>query len=330
MGGEEQRVLVLGGTGHLGSAIVRRLDSAGYAVTAAGHRPGPRANLEGSGAVLVRGDDRDPRTLDAWVQGFEIVIDAATPYPLSAFGSADERNPVPIAINRTEALVAAVRRENASLVHISSFTTQASGESSAARLKEAVIHGVHPYFDVKERVERKVSGALRDGLQGCIINPAACFGPWDMKPPEMCFIPLLLTRKVPALVRRTINIIDVRDVARAVLAEIRSGFPHRQIFLSGHNIPVDTLAANICALGDVRPPALRGSTLLGAASLFWAESLFAVAGRKSPWPSLPMLLTAVSREMEQSPEQRELDIMPRALEETLQDAVNWYRSIGYC
>ena len=295
-----KRILVLGGTGHLGSAIVRAMDAVGYVVTAAGYRPGPRANLDGCGAMLIHGDDRDPQTLDAWVPGNQLIIDAATPYPLSAFGNAGDRNPLSVAFNRTEALIAAARRENATLVHISSFTTLASGAGTGGRLKDALIHGVHPYFDVKERVERKISSALSDGLQGCIINPAACFGPWDMKPQEMCFIPLLLTGKVPALVGRTINIIDVRDVASAVLAEIRSGIPHRQISLSGHNITVDTLAAKICALGDVRPPALRGSTLLGAAGLFWTESIFAIAGKKSPWPSLPLLLTAVSRKCDRA------------------------------
>lgn len=325
-----KRVLVLGGTGHLGSAIVRRLDIEGYAVTAAGLRSGRRANLDGCGAERVHGDDRDPRHLDAWMKGAEIVVDTATPYPLTAFGGAGEGDPVRNALNRAETLIAAVRRENAHLVHISSFTTLDSAGGSAARLKDAIIHGVHPYFDVKERVERKVSGAFQDGLQGCIVNPAVCFGPWDMKPPEMCFIPLLLTGKVPALVRRTINIIDVRDVALAVAAEIRCSFPHRQIVLSGHNIQVDELAEQICALGEARLPSLRGSALIGAAGLFWTETLFAVAGKKSPWPSLPMLLTAVSRAMEQSPEQRALDISPCPVAETLRDAVNWYRSIGYC
>lgn len=325
-----KRVLVLGGTGHLGSAITRELDAAGYIVSAAGHRPGPRANLEGCSATLIHGDDRDPQTLQSWIHGFDSVIDAATPYPLSAFGGAGGGNPVSVAIDRTQALVAAVRRENARLIHISSFTTLASAGSSTSRLKQTVVQGLHPYFEVKDRVEKQIAEALRQGVEGCIVNPTACFGPWDMKSPEMCFIPLLLTGKVPALVRRTINVIDVRDVARAVLAEIQSDCSHDQITLSGHNIAVDALAARICELGDARPPALRGSSLLGAAGLFWAESLFAIAGRESPWPSLPMLLTAVSRQMDVSPEQRALGIQPRDLEDTLRDAVSWYRSIGYC
>ena len=71
-------LLVVGATGQLGSLLVRQLRSQGEAVRAL-VRPGgpPVDDLAATGAELVRGDLRDPGSLDAAVSGVTAVLATA-------------------------------------------------------------------------------------------------------------------------------------------------------------------------------------------------------------------------------------------------------------
>lgn len=63
------RVLVAGGTGFIGSAVVRRLTAAGHEVAVLSRRPRP-------GLSHVQGDVTDPASLEGKLEGFEAVVDA--------------------------------------------------------------------------------------------------------------------------------------------------------------------------------------------------------------------------------------------------------------
>lgn len=323
------RVLVLGGTGHIGAAIARHFGGLGHHVMASGRAVAPRANLTGTGITQLSGDDTDPATMASWCQNAEIIIDAATPYPLWRHGRG-ARGVVAAARKRNALLMTQVRAQGGALVHISSFTTlpAASGGGKAIRL--GALRGMHPYFELKETVENDVLDALAEGMNGCVINPAACFGPYDLKPAEQAYIPMLMHGKVAGTVGQIINVIDVRDLAQGVYACWQKEFPSARVPFFGHNIAVDTLTRGICAMGGVAPPRIKAPMMMGVAGAYLAESAAALAGRQAPWPSLPMLLTAAGQARAQSAEQRALDISLRPLSETLTDALAWYRQIGQC
>ncbi|WP_254896626.1 SDR family oxidoreductase [Amycolatopsis sp. Hca4] len=65
------RILVTGGTGQLGSAVVRRLRAAGEEVRVLSRRPAPD---------VVRGDLRTGRGVDSAVAGVDVVVHCATDY----------------------------------------------------------------------------------------------------------------------------------------------------------------------------------------------------------------------------------------------------------
>lgn len=323
------RILVLGGTGHIGCAIARHFDQEGYQVSASGRSASRRPNLEGSTVQQLSGDDSDPVNLENWIGDADVVVDAATPYPVWIH---ETRSAVIIdaARRRIRAILELVRRRNRAFIHISSFTTLPPAGGVKAQLSLGAIRGMHPYFELKEVVEKEVLDAVDRGLKGGVVNPAACIGPYDLKPEDQAFIPMLLQGKVLGLVRHPVNVIDVRDVAACIGQLVRRNYPYRRVPLFGHNIGVADLARRICALGGVAPPSFGAPVLLGAAGLYWLETAAAMTGRKSPWPSLPALLVAASSRRQLSAEQIALDVSPRPLEETLRDALAWYRQIGRC
>lgn len=70
-------ILVVGATGQLGTAVVRKLAAAGQPVRAFVRRTGRYQHLQGPGVELAFGDLRDPASLDAACQGADVVIATA-------------------------------------------------------------------------------------------------------------------------------------------------------------------------------------------------------------------------------------------------------------
>ena len=83
------RVLVLGGSGLIGNAVVRRLIADDCSVTAVGRRRDRPPNLHGVRADYVAADIGDRERLDGLVESHDVVVDAAAPYPLNAVSRGD-------------------------------------------------------------------------------------------------------------------------------------------------------------------------------------------------------------------------------------------------
>lgn len=322
------RAVVLGGTGHLGTAIALKLETLGYKVVATGKRSGPRPAFSDTQVQIETGDDANPGQLDQWIGGADLVVDAATPYPLWLFGGRTKSDPVVDALERTDRVLAAVKREQASLLHISSFVTLPHRKSGIAQVQDGVMRGLHRYFDLKVLTEKRVLAALNAGLRGCVLAPSTVFGPFDGKPVEQAFIPMLMQGKVRGLVRHDLNVVDVRDVADMAGQLLLSGLPHQKIPVFGHNICVTELAHRICRLTGTTPPRASVPAVLGTAGMIWMETAFAALGRTPPAPSLPMML--VSASYAAHPDKKQQALLPelRPLDRTLADAIAWYRRLG--
>ena len=323
-----KKALVLGGTGHIGSAIARRLVAAGWQVTATGRRDIARPNLGGSGAEIVSGDDCDPDQVAHWVDGMALVVDAATPYPINLHGR-ETREARARACARVAFLLEQSRRRSARFVQISSFTTLPPPPGVTSQLTHGLVQGIHPYFTLKRQVQGIVLRAIDAGQDACVINPTAVIGPYDMKPRNQAFVPLLLSGQVHGMVRKMLNVVDVRDLAEVVCAAALADKAPRQVPVFGHSINLTDLCARICELGGVAPPRLAVPAPFGLAGLYWIETLLALGGSKSPYPSLPMMLVASSYAAAPSATQRALHPTIRPLDSSLTDAIDWYRRIGY-
>lgn len=84
--------------------------------------------------------------------------------------------------------------------------------------------------------------------------------------PKTChpFIIAQLTRgNVLALARQTINVINVRDVAKAVLGAYRNQRYGAPIALCGHNLSLEQLAQQVATLAGRRAPELLVSSAAG-------------------------------------------------------------------
>jgi dihydroflavonol-4-reductase len=311
------RALVLGGSGHVGNAVVRELLSRGWAVTAARRGRTSAVNLAGLAGLAglpvaeVLGDASDAQALDRWVAGHDLVVDAAAPYPLTLA----ERGAIEVSARRAAALVDATVRHRARLVHIGSFVTRA-----CARDLE-----VHPYFAAKRAGEAVFAQAARAGAHIAIVHPTTCMGPWDSRPPALSFVPRVLAGQVPAVPAHLINVVDVRDVARGAVgaAEVPGAEP---LVVAGHDIAIGELCALLGELAGVRV-ATRVIPAAAARAAAWAVEL-ATLGAAMPPLLLPTLLALQQTALPVSAAQRALGASPRPLTVTLRNAIAWYRDNG--
>jgi len=318
-----RRALVLGASGHAGNAVVRELLARDHAVTAARRGLTAARNLAGLPVADVLGDAGDAATLDRWVAGHELVVDAAAPYPLTVVGGG-AGGAAEAAARRAALLIDTVARHRAHLVHIGSFVTRL-GTDDTGRPREPsqrLDAELHPYFAAKRAGEAVFAAAARTGAPIAIVHPTTCLGPWDSRPGAMCLVPSVLAGRLPAVPSHVINVVDVRDVARGVV-EAAGSCPAEPLRLTGHNVGIPELCALIGELAGVRVTT-RAVPAAIARSAAWAIEL-ATLGAATPPVLLPTLLALRQVPLPVSPEQRALGAAPRPLSVTLRDAIAWYR-----
>ena len=319
------KVLVLGGTGHIGNAIVRELLERGYEVTAAYRRHGPRLNLEGLPIHRWAGDQFAPGQLDEWVDGHDIVIDAAAPYSANLFDRGEYD-----AERRMCELLDAMLLRDCRFGYVSSFTTLKQPTEKMEDWGARLAMRMHPYFALKQRSENLVMAAVRDGLRAVIVNPTMCLGPWDTHDRELCLIPRLLSGEVPGAVRQILNVLDVREVAQGMVSALEAELYGRPMLMSGQNISAQNLFSWICELAGVEMPPLTASISVTAFASLALEAVVGIADSNSPIKSLAPILMYQHEWMPPCAAFQELGITVRPLYETLQDSIDWYRSINYC
>lgn len=318
-----KRAVVLGGGGHFGAAICAALRAEGWQVCASTLGPGPRGILDDLEVERRVGNDMVPGAMATLVAGADLVIDAAAPYALNLHDAGhSHRDRLDAAQQRMASLLSVCRAQGAPLIYVGSYLTRPNPQ--AGRLA-ALFEKAHPYFTMKRQLERQALTAAGQGQHVYIVNPTSFLGPGNLRPIEQCFVAAIMHGKMPASFPDIINVMDVRDAAAALIRLPESGLIGLPVTLSGHDISVHALTDMICDLAQVaRPPRWRGLAA-GAMVLYSAETLLALVGRDSAYPSLPVLLTLASHACAISPEQRALGLEPRPLSETVADEINWYR-----
>jgi nucleoside-diphosphate-sugar epimerase len=313
------KALVLGASGHIGNAVLRELLSHGWDVTAARRGRSAAHNLVGLQVTEALGDGNDAATLDRWIAGHDLVIDAAAPYPISLA----DVGAVEVSAQRATALADAITRHHAHLVHVGSFVTRLGARDLPTRQTNRRLDDVHPYFAAKRAGEQAFAHAAMSGAPITIVHPTYCMGPWDTRPTALSLVPRLLAGEVPAVPSHIINVIDVRDVARGVVAAADKGPCREPILFSGHNVALPELCALICELAAVQvttrslPPA---AAQVGA----WALEL-GMGGTDVPGALLWTALLLRHSPLTVDATQRALGAVPRPLSITLRETIAWYR-----
>ena len=178
------RILVTGGAGFTGAALVTRLLEEGHSVVSLDYSPGLREEeLSRQGAEMIRGSVTDPDAVDACMRGADVVHHVA-----AAFRELDvprsHYHEVNVGGTRT-VLEAAVRHGVRRFVYCSTCGVHGNVKVPPAN-EDAPIAPADYYQRTKYEAEPLVASYSRDhGLSAVTLRPAAIYGPGD---PERFFM----------------------------------------------------------------------------------------------------------------------------------------------
>ena len=326
------KALVIGATGIIGNHVVRALLNDGVDVRAFSRGVTPSLNLEGLAVERFQGDAQDEASLSNAIKGCDFVFHTAAYYPQHAFGLSKH---IQEAMKGIHAVLNSVSKSLvARFVYTSSLTTigmAQKGKLADESLPYRMIQNPpHPYFLVKYLMEEEVVKRARQGLPAVIVNPTGCFGPYELKPPQLCLIPQLMKRKIPAFIEHDLNVVDVADVGRGHLLAAQKGKSAERYILGGPNVTSSWLIRKICETGHVKPPAFQ-IPLAPALALSWCSEVSARLVRKPPlFPLLGLRFLQYGQHFDLSKAKKELNFTAQGMEFALLEAIRWYQKIGYC
>lgn len=327
-----QRILVTGGTGFIGSAVVRTLVARGAMVRVLARPSSDRRNLEGVGVELVAGDLEDARSLAPALDGCTGLFHVAADYRLWV--------PDPDAMYRANvdgtrglmkaALAAGVRR----IVYTSSVAVlglhddgRPADETTMATLAEMIGPYKRSKFLAEEDVRKLVA---EEGLPAVIVNPSTPVGPRDAKPtPTGRMIVEAAAGHMPAFVDTGLNLVHVDDVARGHLAAFERGKVGERYILGGENLTLAEMLATIAELTGRRKPWLQVPRAAIYPVAIAAEATARIIGGE-PFVTVDGLRLAKKKMFFTSAKAvRELGYQPGAVRPALEDAIAWFRAAGY-
>jgi dihydroflavonol-4-reductase len=320
-------VLVTGGSGTVGRALVERLVADHREVRALARSPEAEATVASLGAVPARGDALDESSLVAAARGCTTVFHAA------GVNAMCRRDPRPMYETNVEGSAnvvrAAARAGVARLVYTSSAS--AIGEPHGTIGREDSPHRgsyLSHYERSKHLAERRVlSLAAELDLAVVAVNPSSVQGPGRTSGSARLILDLMNGR-LPILVDRSVSIVDIADCAAGhVLAESR-GVPGERYLLSGSTVTTRAAVDLVRRLwGRPRRVWWMPGAVVHVAGVA-TEAIGKLVRRDVPICREAVLTVLHGHRYDGSRAERELGLTYTPLEETLARTLAWYASRG--
>ena len=322
--------LVTGGTGFVGSAVVRKLLEAGHQVRVLARPTSDCSNLNGLPVERVTGDLTDRGSLDRALNGCTTLFHVAADYRLWA--------PEPkqlYAANVTgtrNIMLAALESGVERIVYTSSVATLGranhglpADEKTPVTLNDMIGH----YKRSKFLAEAEVTAlAEKQDLPVVIVNPSTPIGPRDIKPtPSGRMIRDAAFGRIPAFVDTGLNIVHVDDVATGHQLALERGRLGERYILGGTNMSLRQILGEIANIAGRKPPRIRLPHNLLLPIAYVTEIWFRLAGAGEPLLTVDGVRMAKKRMYFSSEKAtRELGYHPRAATEAIRDAVAWFQN----
>jgi dihydroflavonol-4-reductase len=260
------RVVVTGGAGFVGGAVVRRLRDRGDTVLAIVRKAATGADLARTGVELLEGDLSDVGRLTDALAGADAIVHAAGSYRI---GIAESERPAMWEANvgtTTRMLDAATLAGTPRIVYVS--TGNVYGNTHGRTVDESYRRNPREgflswYDETKSRAHEVAEQRSRAGAPVVIVLPSQVYGPGD----RSAFGTQLRLAHAGALRYRALDdvgvgLVHAEDLATGIVTALDRGRLGEAYNLAG---PRTTLRAAIdlaARVGGHRPPAIRIPTRL--------------------------------------------------------------------
>jgi dihydroflavonol-4-reductase len=254
---QEQTILVTGGTGFIGSYIIKNLVTKGYSIRAI--RRSKKLPFFIPSAILdqvewVEGNVLDFVSLDDAMQGVDAVIHSAA---IVSFDKKDRHEMYQVNVDGTANVVnAALDNGIKRFLHISSVAAlgRSVKQETLSEQKKWEDHKNNTHYArTKHHSELQVWRGFAEGLEGVIINPSTVLGYGDWHH-SSCAIFKNAYKEFPWYTKGVNGFVGVADVAEAAVELLVSGITQKKFIVNAENRSFEDLFNTIAdAFGKKRP-----------------------------------------------------------------------------
>ena len=310
------RVIVTGGAGFLGTHLRSLLHHRGIEVVGVDLVRGRGPGLQLQGSV----------TSEAFWNGLPVVDGVIHAAAVSELWSADRNLHEQVNVGGTFQALRYAERVGARLVYVSSYTAGVpSGiiaetviEDAAAPMLEAL---VGPYARSKRAAEMLCEQAA---VEHVTVRPSALIGPGDFAlTAPMRMVRDLVQKKLPAVMRGRMNVVDVRDVAAATIEALHKGEAGEKYLLSGYDLSIDAFARAVAEEADVQAPSMQVSPEVARLAARFSELIARLTGGHPSASIDGVEIASLPIQFEALRARSDLDFALRDLDDTLADAVRF-------
>jgi dihydroflavonol-4-reductase len=320
------RIFVTGGTGFIGSVVVRQLAESGHELVCLTRSTSSTSRLDGVAHERIQGDVRDLDSVRRAMKGASGVVHMAS---LSSWDLIDAPEMGDTIESGTRnVLQAAQELGRPRVVFVSSLTAVAASNDPRPvnESSEFTLEGEPGlrYAQAKRRAEQICLEFCRAGLPVVIVNPGEVYGPNDDALITAANL-LDFARSNPVLVSHGgMSVVHVEDVALGIVRALEKGRPGERYILGGENLTVRQLAELTLQILGMRKSIVPVPNVLIRVLTKMAVAL------SIPLPYNPKIVPYVTRFWfaDSSKAQRELDVTFRPARATLESTIDWLVRTG--
>lgn len=326
---DPMKILVTGGTGFVGSWLVKRLVQDGHQVRVL-HRQGSSLDeLTGVDFESAFGDVTNVDSVITACKGVDSVFHLAG---VVGYSQAMRAQMEKVNVEGTENVIIACRKSDVRrLLHMSSVV------AIGASIKPNMLSENSPYtlgalnlgyFETKRDAEEKVRLATRKKeLDAVIVNPSTVYGPGDAKKGSRKVQIKVAQGRFPFYPSGGQSIVSIHDVIDGMLKAWQKGRTGERYILSGENLYIRDVFRKIAARGGVKPPRIYLPKSV-ALMLGRVGDRMEKLGKKTPINLENAWVSSLFHWFDSSKAKIELGFNPRSADEALNESVDWMKENG--
>lgn len=320
--------LVTGATGLVGNNVVRCLLDRGQSVRVLVREGSDTRPFQGLDIERIEGDVRDRSQVRAACRNVSRIVHSAAVVHIGWSGLKLQRE---INVEGTCNVAHAAREVDARLLYVSTVDTIGLATDRRAANEETPFQGkvACSYVVSKREAEDAIDKLVSDGLQAVVVNPGFMLGPWDWKPSSGRMLLKVGKFFAPLAPPGGLSVCDVRDVAGGIEAALDRGQVGRRYILAGHNCSIIDLWRQFKRITGGRPPLAKAWVPTVVVAGWLGDLIARVSGREPDINSAAAGMSRLHHFYDSQRATRELGYRRRPLEETIQDAWDWFRQQGY-